>query len=472
MENFKFDLNDIEKINLSGNIYGVDLNLSAKKKLFCLDINDFIIKYQNEPNNDKKPIIDNNPTNKRITRSSKNNIPNELNNAKKNDNYDKILNELFGNPTIDDDEDEIECNNPKCDHKDYTKEELIEQTHTKKLAPIEINDIIDLIELGKTYHCKKNRSYHGINLRILCNLVQPLTELKNLIGMKSVKENIVNQIIFFILGFNHTKKCNSCIDCTYDLPCPKNLNKEMLHTVITGPPGVGKTELGKILGKIYKSMGILTKGHINIATRSDLIGKYLGHTSQKTQSFIDKCRGGVMFIDEAYSLGNPEGKDSFSKECIDTINQNLTERRDFLCIIAGYADALEKCFFAYNPGLSRRFTFRYDISGYSAEELMDIFLLKVKKGGWNTEFDEKNKIQLLNFFNQNLEFFPFFGGDIESFFLNCQIVHSKRIIFKELSIRKILTAHDIQEGFNLFVIHRKYKELKEEIPMSVRMMYL
>merc|ERR1711991_1200935 len=109
-------------------------------------------------------------------------------------------------------------------------------------------------------------------------------------------------------------------------------NDDMLHTVITGPPGVGKTELGRILGHIYKGMGVLKKGHLKIVKRSDLIGKYLGHTAAKTQDVIDECSGGVMFIDEAYSLCNKEGRDSFSKECIDTLNQNLTERRDFLCI--------------------------------------------------------------------------------------------------------------------------------------------
>ena len=161
----------------------------------------------------------------------------------------------------------------------------------------------------------------------------------------------MNQIVFFLQGLNQKERCGSCIDCSYNLPCPTNLNDDMLHTVITGSPGTGKTELGKILGKVYKAMGVLSNGTFHIAKRSDLIGRFQGHTAVKTQEFIDKCKGGVMFIDEAYSLGNKEQRDTFSKECIDTINQNLTERRDFLCIIAGYRKELNKCFFAYNPGL-------------------------------------------------------------------------------------------------------------------------
>jgi hypothetical protein len=223
------------------------------------------------------------------------------------------------------------CKNPLCNHK--TLEE--DPTPIQPITIKKINDIEDLITIGKTYHCKKNTEFNKINLRLLCNLVHPLTELSNLIGMKNVKENIVNQILFFIQGFNKVTKCNNCIDCSYKLPCAKN-TEDMLHTVISGPPGVGKTELGKILAKVYKEMGVLSKGHFILVNRSDLIGKYLGHTAEKTQSKINEAVGGVLFIDEAYQLGHKEGRDSFAKECIDTINQNLTEKRDLLVIIAGY----------------------------------------------------------------------------------------------------------------------------------------
>ena len=121
-----------------------------------------------------------------------------------------------------------------------------------------------------------------------------------------------------------------------------------------------------------------------IVKRADLIGKYLGHTAAKTQEVIDSCKGGVLFIDEAYSLGNAEGRDSFSKECIDTLNQNLSENKNnLLCIIAGYKESLEKCFFSYNEGLNRRFSFRYNIEPYSAEQLRDIFLCKLREIKWD-----------------------------------------------------------------------------------------
>ena len=112
----------------------------------------------------------------------------------------------------------------------------------------------------------------------------------------------------------------------------------MLHTVIQGAPGVGKTMVAQIIGEIYWKLGIINSGINNdytfkIVKRSDLIGQYLGTTAKKTQEVIDSCIGGVMFIDEAYSLGNEEKRDIYAKECIDTINQNLTEKKESFYVL-------------------------------------------------------------------------------------------------------------------------------------------
>jgi hypothetical protein len=357
------------------------------------------------------------------------------------------------------------CRNPLCNHKTYEED----PTPIINKSLTEIKHISDLIELGKNYHCKKNQMYIGMNLRILCNLVTPLTELSSLVGMQSVKEHMVDQILFFLQGHHTTIKCGKCVDCSYNMPCV-NSQSEMLHTVVTGPPGVGKTELGKILGKVYKEMGILSTGKFKLVTRADLIAGYLGQTAIKTQKVIDECKGGVLFIDEAYSLGNSELRDSFSKECIDTLNQNLSEKRDFLCIIAGYKDALEKCFFSYNDGLRRRFTFRYDIHPYSANELQEIFESKVVSMGWDLCYlqkkdvveaiqliEEKDNIkkQVDKLFKKNLKNFPNYGGDMETLLLNCKIIHSRRCIFSDGEMRKCLSFSDIENGIASFVKHRK-----------------
>lgn len=356
------------------------------------------------------------------------------------------------------------CRNPMCNHKTF------EEDPSPVIVPVisQITSIEDLIELGKSYHCKKNTEFAGMNLRIMCNLVAPLTELSNMIGMDIPKSHIINQILFFLQG-NHTSgKCNKCTDCAFNLPC-LNSQTEMLHTVITGPPGVGKTEFGKILGKVYKEMGILSKGTFKLVTRSDLIAGYLGQTALKTQKVIDEARGGILFIDEAYSLGNAELRDSFSKECIDTLNQNLTERRDFLCIIAGYENELENCFFKYNAGLKRRFTFRYGMVPYSHEELLRIFEHKVGLINWSMSYtpNQSDTSEMLEcktlmrsdieaLFKKNIKCFPNYGGDVETLLLNCKIVHTKRCTMANDEKRRELTIADIQEGLSTFVRHRKY----------------
>lgn len=415
-----------------------------------------------------------NSINSSLSDSSSNSSPNSKSDNDKSDN-DKFIKEfVIALLNMYDDEDSNtesyvdKCMNPYCNHKTY--EEDNNPVETIKICKIE--DIEDLIRLGKTYHCKKNKDYYGLNLRILCNLVLPLTELRNMIGLKTVKTHIVNQILFFLRGYNKNNKCNECVDCSYGLPCARNLD-DMLHTIITGPPGVGKTHLGKILCKVYKETGILSKGHFTLVTRSDFIAKYLGHTAIKTQKLIDKCLGGVMFIDEAYSLCHSDGRDSFSKECLDTLNQNLSEKRDFLCIIAGYRNALDKCFFSMNEGLSRRFTFRYDISGYTPLELMEIFLLKLSQASWEMEFNikeyknkEKQKNKLLKFFKSHINDFPNYGGDIETLILNCKIIHCRKIPITTEEIEsmptddskynnKILSLQDINDGYDMYMSFRQ-----------------
>ena len=341
----------------------------------------------------------------------------------------------------------IRINNNFIDDTESSEEDYFDEPENKDLWPYkeiekEIKSLEDLIELGKMYDPLLKVRYN-IDLEKLSNLVKPLEKLQSMIGLNNIKESIVGHITYYLANLEEE---------THD----------MMHTVITGPPGVGKTQLGQILGDIYYNLGILqgnkTKKRgrnskfkdngytFKIIKRSDLVGKYLGHTAVKTQKVIDSCEGGVMFIDEAYSLGNPEGRDSFSKECIDTINQNLTEKKcNFLCIIAGYKDALENCFFSYNEGLSRRFTFRYNIEKYTAEELKLIFYEMVKKLGWTIkEKDIKTK-----FFEENYSNFKNMAGDMETLLFNCKIAHGKRVFCKPKE-KKILTLEDIKNGFKRF----------------------
>jgi len=346
-------------------------------------------------------------------------------------------------------EKEIDCDKSDCDHEDDNEGDSL----TVQLQAItQVKDIKDLIRLGKLYHCKRRQTYMGVSLKRLHLLRKPLQKLDRMIGLQKIKENIVNQIVYFLSGL-------------------QSGSEDMMHTVIEGPPGSGKTEVGRILGEVYQTMGILDKNVFKVVKRSDLIGKYLGHTSQKCQDVINSCEGGVMFIDEAYALGDNEGRDSFSKECLDTLNQNLSDNKHkFLCIIAGYTDSLEKNFFAFNDGLRRRFTFKYVIDKYTPEELMAIFMLKVKEFGWEVS----PSVQLGQFFKEHHDSFPHYGGDIETLFFNIRIYHGRRIFCLDKDQnRKILTNEDFVEGFKIFSGHRKNHSVDNDMQkMKEYSMYL
>ena len=217
----------------------------------------------------------------------------------------------------------------------------------------------------------------------------------------------------------------------------------MFHTVIEGSPGVGKTILGKILSKIYLALGITSNDTFKIIKRSDLIAEYLGQTAVKTQKVIDSVSGGVLFIDEAYSLGNDNETDSYSKECLDVLNQNLSENKSkFICIIAGYPEDLERNFFGANKGLKRRFAFKYSIDKYSWIELTQILISKINKdytgGKWTIDSQTEKWLMDSQFINNHIDKFPNFGGDIDTFFLILKLVIHVEFLDNHLNHTKLL----------------------------------
>ena len=348
----------------------------------------------------------------------------------KNDN--KLIPPVQNNSLLD-----ILFNNIKKDKKQ--SEEIIEKSTYilgDDLIENKIETLHDLIQIANEYEDKFKNSEKKFNIDIeqIFKLKEPLDSLQNMIGLDNVKEQIFNQIIYYLQHLD-------------------DHNHDMLHTVIQGTPGMGKTELAKILAKIYNHLGILSKGTFKSVKRSDLIGCYLGQTAMKTQQILEESKGGVLFIDEAYSLGNNDGKDTYSKECIDTITSYLSENReDFVCIIAGYKDDLERCFFKYNNGLERRFPWKYTLESYSVEELWDIFCKIVHDHNWNID-----KILLDNFseikhlFEKNKDLFTNNGGDMELLFQKAKLIHSKCLLSGKSINKKYLDINNITEAIDLLI---------------------
>jgi SpoVK/Ycf46/Vps4 family AAA+-type ATPase len=192
----------------------------------------------------------------------------------------------------------------------------------------------------------------------------------------------------------------------------------MMHIAIYGPPGHGKTRIARLLGRAFAKSGLLSEPDLFVtASRANLIGRYCGETAIKTTERFDEARGGVIFVDEVYSLGNPEKRDVFTKECIDTINQLLSERTDTLCIIAGYEKEVEESFFSYNPGLARRFPFRFVLPVYSKAELVKIF--------YRLAEEKKMDIQPLALVAEDLLDLdlPNGGGDMDNLLNKAMIAH-------------------------------------------------
>ncbi|TDB98041.1 AAA family ATPase [Nonomuraea longispora] len=169
------------------------------------------------------------------------------------------------------------------------------------------------------------------------------------------------------------------------LPTPP----QMRHFVFAGPPGTGKTTVARVLGRVFAALGLLAKPDVVEAHRADLVGQHLGATAIKTNELVDRALGGVLFIDEAYSLVNPgyQGGDAFGAEAVQTLLKRAEDDRDRLVIVlAGYQREMDS-FLATNPGLASRFNQRVAFPSYSPSELSEIAVLLAERSG--DSFDEE-----------------------------------------------------------------------------------
>lgn len=184
------------------------------------------------------------------------------------------------------------------------------------------------------------------------------TELHSLVGLEELKK-IIKEIYAWIIVNKKREKLGL------------KAGKQVLHMMFKGNPGTGKTTVARLLGKLFHKVEVLAKGHLIEAERADLVGEYIGHTAQKTRDLIKKANGGILFIDEAYSLGRGGEKD-FGKEAIDTLVKHMEDKsHEFVLILAGYSREMDY-FLSLNPGLQSRFPIIIEFPDYTVDQLMEI----------------------------------------------------------------------------------------------------
>ncbi|WKT74938.1 AAA family ATPase [Lysinibacillus fusiformis] len=268
------------------------------------------------------------------------------------------------------------------------------------------------------------------------SLQELLSDLNALIGLKKVKLQVNN-----LIAYQKVQQMRKA----YNLASTKNT----LHLAFLGNPGTGKTTVARIVGHIYKQIGLLSKGHFLEVSRTDLIAGYQGQTAIKVKKVIEKAKGGVLFIDEAYSITENDQSDSYGRECLTELTKALEDyREDLVVIVAGYIEPMNK-FFESNPGLKSRFNTFIEFEDYGIEELEAILISMCNDNEYILHMEAKNKIKLaLTELVDNKDDSFANGRLVRNIFDKLLMNHAKRVAQIENPTKEelsIILADDFQE---------------------------
>ena len=264
-----------------------------------------------------------------------------------------------------------------------------------------------------------------------------MEELDRLIGLEGVKKNLSN-----LINVIRIRKIREDMGLSQ--------TEMSLHLVFSGNPGTGKTTVARLLAKIYKALGVVSKGQLVEVDRAGLVEGYVGQTAQKTQEVIDKALGGVLFIDEAYTLTNNKESGDYGQEAVDTLLKRMEDDRDkFVVIVAGYTEPMEE-FLESNPGLRSRFSKFIEFADYSDEELYTIFISMCEAQDYHVTEDAKEILKEhfrriveekdVNFAN---------AREVRNYFERCIERQANRLVHEESLDRSDImtfTVEDVTEG--------------------------
>lgn len=283
------------------------------------------------------------------------------------------------------------------------------------------------------------------------SLEKVLKELNELVGLENVKKDVLDLINFLEVQKKREKKGLKNTELT-------------LHTVFLGPPGTGKTTVARLLGRIYKHLGYLSKGQLIETDREGLIAGFVGQTATKVDKVIEDSLGGVLFIDEAYALNQTGFGNDYGAEAISTLLKRMEDHRDDLAVVvAGYTEPM-KIFIESNPGLRSRFNRYFHFDHFKPKELLEVFKSFCQKSDFSSNADADEK--LLDTFELCYEKRDDgFGNarDVRNIFEMCVQNHANRIIKLKnpnKEILRTLTEEDIPEPKEI-VSHIQFFSNKE-----------
>ena len=260
-----------------------------------------------------------------------------------------------------------------------------------------------------------------------------LDELNALVGLEKVKSKVQDLIVYQkIQKMRREQNLHSA--------------KNTLHLAFTGNPGTGKTTVARIVGRIYKQIGLLSKGHFVEVSRTDLIAGYQGQTALKVKKVIEQAKGGVLFIDEAYSITENDHTDSYGRECLTELTKALEDyREDLVVIVAGYTEPMNQ-FFESNPGLKSRFNTFIEFNDYSSNELDEILVSMCKKNDYILTDEVKKKIHFYFEQQTSSKDKSFSNGRlVRNLFDDLVMNHARRVINVENPGREELSTIKVED---------------------------